>query len=348
MRFVSVIRSAALRGLRSTVAELGGDAEVCAQAVGMPVEALDSNDELISVSTAAAAVEYAAAKLDCPDLGLRMAVRQDLSTLGPLALTIQTASTLGDALGCAAQYVFLHSRANALAVQPDPYGSTGVVALEYAIHDDPQVVSQWIDRALAFMHRTITDLLGGSYGLRSVELPHLPRAPLATYERFFEAPVHAQRPAAMLRVPADLLNEPLKGCHPQLRQLAEEFLAEHSPSDGTRQFGSRVRVAIQQTLGTAPPDITTIAAVLCLHPRTLQRRLADENTTFATLLDDVRRNAARRYLTGTEMPMTQVAALLGFAEQSQLSRSCQRWWSTTPSQLRRRHADPGWDQTPVA
>jgi AraC-like DNA-binding protein len=117
---------------------------------------------------------------------------------------------------------------------------------------------------------------------------------------------------------------------------------------GTRQFGSRVRVAVQQTLGTTSPDIATIAAVLCVHPRTLQRRLAEENTTFAAVLDDVRRNAARRYLTGTDMPMTQVAALLGFAEQSQLSRSCQRWWSTTPSQLRRRHADPGWDPNAAA
>jgi AraC-like DNA-binding protein len=223
-------------------------------------------------------------------------------------------------------------------VQPDPYGATGVVALEYAIHDDPEAVCHWIDRAMGFMHRTITELLGGRYGLRSVELPHLPRAAIATYEEFFEAPVHTQRSAAMLRVPSNLLKQPLKGCHPQLRQLAETFLAEHSQSDDTGQLGSRVRLAIEGTLGTASPDIATIAAVLCVHPRTLQRRLAEENTTFAKLLDDVRRTAARRYLISTEMPLTQVAALLGFAEQSQLSRSCRRWWSTTPSQVRQRLA----------
>jgi AraC-like DNA-binding protein len=57
----------------------------------------------------------------------------------------------------------------------------------------------------------------------------------------------------------------------------------------------RVQAAIQQTLGTAPANITTVAAMLSMHPRTLQRRLTAEKTGFATLLDDVRRHAARHY-----------------------------------------------------
>ena len=43
--------------------------------------------------------------------------------------------------------------------------------------------------------------------------------------------------------------------------------------------------------------------------------LTAEKTSFATVLDDVRRHAARRYLTGTDMPVTRVAGLLGFPAQ---------------------------------
>jgi AraC-like DNA-binding protein len=100
----------------------------------------------------------------------------------------------------------------------------------------------------------------------------------------------------------------------------------------------RVRAAIQQTLGTAPTNITTVAALLSLHPRTFQRRLAAEETSFATLLDDVRRHAARRYLTGTDLPLTQVAGLLNFSEQAALTHSCRRWWSATPTAVRRNRA----------
>jgi AraC-like DNA-binding protein len=72
-----------------------------------------------------------------------------------------------------------------------------------------------------------------------------------------------------------------------------------------------------------------------MHPRTLQRRLAEENTTFLDLVDDVRRNAARQYLTMTDLSMTQVAGLLGLSEQSALTRCTRRWWGATPRQVRR-------------
>ena len=56
MRTVTVIRSAALRRVRTTVAELGGDAERYA--------------ELVPTTAFVAMLQYAAIKLDCPDFGI--------------------------------------------------------------------------------------------------------------------------------------------------------------------------------------------------------------------------------------------------------------------------------------
>ena len=43
---------------------------------------------------------------------------------------------------------------------------------------------------------------------------------------------------------------------------------------------------------------------------------------------------AQRYLAHPEVPLGQVTALLDYSEQSALTRSCQRWFQTTPSALR--------------
>jgi AraC-like DNA-binding protein len=138
-----------------------------------------------------------------------------------------------------------------------------------------------------------------------------------------------------LRLPASVHKQPLKGGgNLHLRQLAEAFLAEQFPGHIPRAMAPHVRAAIEQTLGTAPVTIATVADMLSMHPRTLQRRLATEETGFATLLDDVRRHAAHRYLTGADMPLTQVAGLLGFSEQAALTHSCRRWWSATPTSVR--------------
>jgi AraC-like DNA-binding protein len=79
-----------------------------------------------------------------------------------------------------------------------------------------------------------------------------------------------------------------------------------------------------------------IAAELCLHPRTLQRRLKSEKVTFEHIKDQARREAALRYLQRPDIPLTQVAEKLGYAEQSVLSRSCYRWFSASPREVRER------------
>ena len=71
-----------------------------------------------------------------------------------------------------------------------------------------------------------------------------------------------------------------------------------------------------------------------MHPRTLQRRPAGQGTTFDRLLDEVRRESARRYLGDTDMPMGQLAGALGYAERSVLTRSCRRWFGTNPLAMR--------------
>jgi AraC-like DNA-binding protein len=62
--------------------------------------------------------------------------------------------------------------------------------------------------------------------------------------------------------------------------------------------------------------------------------LAAEGTTFGQILDDVRREAAHRHLTTTDLPAGQVAAMLGVAEQSALCHALRRWYGTSPRALR--------------
>ncbi|WP_067863639.1 AraC family transcriptional regulator [Nocardia shimofusensis] len=340
---MSVIRSAGLRGFRSTVAELGGDAEALAQAAGIPAAALDADDLLVPDQAVAAVLELAAHRLNCPDLGLRIAYRQDLDMLGPLALAIRNSPTLADTLACTSRYLFVHARSLSLDIEPDPYGDPEIVALRCGVRPGLPIPVQGTDLSLGFLHRALQRLATPRYGLRSVELPYRPPAPVAAYERFFAAPVHTGRPGAALRVPAALASRPLSGGDETLHRLALAFLAEQTATGGEdgapTPTAQQVRTALRQLLGTAPAEIGSVARLLSMHPRTLQRRLADEATGFAAILDDVRRRQARHYLTTTDMPLAQVTSLLGLADQATLTRCARRWWGRTPTAVRR--AGPG-------
>lgn len=338
------VRSAGVRGLRAVVAELGGDAERYAHRVGLPPEVLDSDDVLVPSNAMAELLELAAADLDCPDLGLRVAARQDLTMLGSLAVAMQHSPTLGDALECTSRYLFVHARSLSLTAGDDPRGRRDVAGLYYgpATADGPV---QGTDLGLAFTHRAITYLHKGDYGLLGVELPYRPPTSGRVYQEFFGAPVHfgqTARHAAVLRVPRSLFGFRLSGVNENLRRLALAFLAEQAPAPVSAalrpEIASRVRAIVQESIGTRPLEVAAVARLLALHPRTLQRRLEEEHVRFADLVDEVRRQTAYRLLTTTDLPLGQIAGMVGFAEQSGLSRAARRWWNAPARDVRARHS----------
>jgi AraC-like DNA-binding protein len=166
-----------------------------------------------------------------------------------------------------------------------------------------------------------------------VLLPHPPLAPVARYTDFFGADVRFDQPAAVLRVPAQLADLPVPGGNQVLRDLALDYISSHFAAPD-RPVTARVQLLLTQSLGSSPVAITAIARLLQTHPRTLQRRLAAEQTGFEAILDGVRRSAAHRLITQTDLPLSQVTAMIGLAEQSALSRAVRRWFGLSPRGLR--------------
>ena len=142
-----------------------------------------------------------------------------------------------------------------------------------------------------------------------------------------------QRPAAALAIDRADLDLPLGEHNEELRTLAVNYLNVQFPARRT-SLAVQVRTVIDRLLGTGACGYAEVADALSMHPRTLQRRLRDEGTTFEDIKDDARRDLAQRYLAHPDVPLTQITALLDYGEQSALTRSCQRWFQTTPRALR--------------
>ncbi|BCJ53171.1 HTH-type transcriptional regulator VirS [Actinoplanes sp. NBRC 14428] len=332
---VPFVRSAGLQRFRDTVVGLGGDPVHYAREAGLPVAALDTDDQLIPDAALAAALEIAAVDLRCPDLGLRVAAAQELSMLGPLAVAIRHAPSMRDALECTAEYMFVHFRGGRLSLIGDREGEPGMTGMPYAFGEGVRPLPQAIDMTMLFLHRSIAFLVGGEYGLRSVDLPHPAAAPAERYREAFGVRVHFDRPEAVLRLPVSLFDRPLNGADATLRNLALAFLSRQAPKPPS-DAAARVYAVLARELGSGSAELADVARVLLVHPRTLQRELAGEGQSFARILDDLRRSRARILLTTTDMSLGQVSRALGFSGQAVLSRCAHRWWGMSPSALRRR------------
>jgi AraC-like DNA-binding protein len=73
--------------------------------------------------------------------------------------------------------------------------------------------------------------------------------------------------------------------------------------------------------------------------RTLMRLLASEGCTFSGILDALRLDLAKSYLEERNLPISEVAWLLGFQEVSAFFHACKRWTGKTPKQIRAARAE---------
>ena len=82
--------------------------------------------------------------------------------------------------------------------------------------------------------------------------------------------------------------------------------------------------------------LETVAQRLRTQPRSLQRRLKQEGTSYRDLIDAWRRDRALVLITQTRLPLSQVSLALGFADQSVFSRAFQRWHGQVPLAVRQK------------
>jgi AraC-like DNA-binding protein len=166
-----------------------------------------------------------------------------------------------------------------------------------------------------------------------VQLPHPPLAPETVYKDFFAAPVTFGSTSAVLRVPRQLLFAPVSGGNDLLRDMAIDYLETHFGRKGL-PVSDLVAEIVVDHLGFDTPDLSKVARLLKLHPRTLQRILSAEGTSFNNIVDEVRRDQTLKLITTTHLSFSQISTRVGMREQSSLARAVRRWFNTSPSRLR--------------
>lgn len=134
--------------------------------------------------------------------------------------------------------------------------------------------------------------------------------------------------AADLERPFVTFNAPLLALlDPQLETAAARLEAE-------RPTAERVREALGRLTAGNKPTVQTVATTLAMSPRSLQRQLQAEGTSFVEVLASTRRVLAEFYLTETPWSPAEIAYLVGYEDTSSFYRAFQSWTGQTPGNYR--------------
>lgn len=113
--------------------------------------------------------------------------------------------------------------------------------------------------------------------------------------------------------------------------VLEKRLSELAQAATVRE---RVRACLTELLASGLTGIGDVAERLAMSPRTLQRKLAQEGTSFQAELNRLRSDVAHVYLTRTRYSNAEIAFLLGYDDPNSFVRAFHGWTGATPEASR--------------
>jgi AraC-like DNA-binding protein len=253
-----------------------------------------------------------------------------------LTYTMMTAPTMEAALHRFIRYIRIISDATTFALEPDAHGGQWLrLAISGGALEVPRQRYEFILLTILNICRWIASK---PINPLAIEFTYAEPGSTQLHARVFGGPVRFGTARTGLLMSAQDLDMALPASNAMLAEMHERFAVEFIARMDQRCFTTQVREVIVRCLPDGSPPRGVAAAALCVSERTLQRRLEDEGTSYNDLLDATRRELAREYLAKPQMALGQVAFLVGFADQSTFCRACQRWFGSSPKQVRKQGA----------
>lgn len=329
----AIVRVDALRNFSEVVAALGGDPVTLLKNCQIDPESLRNRHAVVPYRAFMLLLERAASSLNCPDFGMRLAAAQGgAKVLGPLEVAMCNSATLREAFCYCAEHVQAYSTATRVTIEEDRAKKSVFLKFDIVLPRSPHH-PQTLEHAMLLVQHNVLNLSNNQVRAREIWLTHQAVSPPAVYRANFGATVKFGQTKNGVLISRQDFDQQIQNVDAQLYELATSFIENRYPSHAP-PFSARVRMSAEQLLLAGDCSYRSMASALGMHPRSLQRRLRAEGVSFESIRDDVRRDIALRYLQQSTLPLTRVAEVLGYSETSVLSRSCYRWFSASPRQLR--------------
>jgi AraC-like DNA-binding protein len=161
---------------------------------------------------------------------------------------------------------------------------------------------------------------------------------VSEHKRIFGEFVYFNKPQTKLVFDSYIMSLPIIEADPKLfamlRSYAENLLPEINPE---AEISARVSEVLGKSLAGGQRSIGVVSKQIGVSPRTLQRKLNEEGTSYHKLVEDVQRALSERYLKSSELTICEISYLVGFSQQSAFQRAFKRWKGITPKEFQRRN-----------
>jgi AraC-like DNA-binding protein len=297
---------------------------------GVTRQQVEEEDVWLTVQGQIKLAELIADALQDDLLGFHLARDADLREIGLLYYVLNSSDRLADAFRRGERYCSLINEGVRLRVREGKELALVVTYVGVARRSDRHQIEAWV----TFLVRVCRQITNRHLLPCRVSFVHRREGGSPEMNAFMGRDVTFGADADEVVFLGNAQQLPVVGADPYLNGLLIRFCEE---TRSHRAVGSTFRIEVENAIAPLLPHgkarAPEIARRLGMSPRTLQRRLAAEGLTFATVLDMLRADLARRYLQDN-LPISKIAWLLGYREASAFTHAHKRWTGKTPREAR--------------
>jgi AraC-like DNA-binding protein len=325
------------RHLVDAAVRLGVSREAVLSRAGLEEEALSDADARVPFGSHMTVWQLLVHAAGGRDIGIELGRELPLSSLGVLGHALGQARTLRDALPFYRRCAPLVSD----LFMPHVAERDGRVVFEAVTPPAFVPLRHPAEMCLAAAVTLVRALTEVSWPILAVRFQHAAPPSRAGVIAFFGHRVEFGAPSSRVELDAAALSAPIRKADPRLF----EYLTRHAEALTARlpepaSVAERLRREIASALREGEPPQEWLARRFGMSGRTLQRRLKEEGTSFARVVDETRRDLAMLYLGEPRLSAAEVSFLLGYAEPTAFFRAFRRWTGATPREYRTLAARP--------
>ena len=266
-------------------------------------------------------------------LMVKLGQRVDVTYFGSFGFALMSCSSFSEAIKLINRYQLLLGTGINLNVLSDSHNPQYTLRVSISILSNLQkkLLTELIISQSIYLLRIITNndklkftISFQHEGINNKEL----------YESILKSNVKFNQLHNEISVPIDLSKEKLVSANSAVHIIYEEQ-CERLLRDLNKveNFSAATRRILLQA-GDDLPDIKEVAFKLHMSESTLRRRLKEESSSYRIICDEVRDVLAKKYLTSTNLTISDIAMLLNYSEAASFRRAFIRWNKVTPNDYR--------------
>jgi AraC-like DNA-binding protein len=321
----ATIASGSIRPMHAALVRLGYDGGRLLSAMGVTADQLADPDAQLPCTCFGELLACAQRESPRPNLALDIATVTPIGAYPLIDYLVLSSGTVGEGLRRLERYFDLLATGTSMRIEEAEdlvhvqWAGTSVFASEFSV-------------ALGLLH-----LRRESEGRARAAVVHFVHRPadLEAFQKAIGCPIVAGSTWSGFSMTHETWAMPMRRGDPVLIGVLERHADDMLARQPVEQdLVARVRRAVALGLPRGQGDLEAVSRTFALTARTLQRRLAQEGTSFQRLLDEARSVAATRQLRESSLSIAEISFVLGYSEPAAFHRAFRRWHGVTPQEYR--------------